>query len=53
MKVGQEVCALLLRINDGELRMDYIAAALCEAASEGDLDLLRLLVTPKSPIITP
>ena len=44
MKVGQEVCALLLMQHSAKLRMDFIANALCEAASDGDLHLLRLLV---------
>jgi ankyrin repeat protein len=45
VKSGQEVCAMLLLHQKAKLRLDFIANALCVAAAEGDLNLLRMLVT--------
>lgn len=44
VKSGQEVCAMMLLEHNAKLRMGFIANALCEAAGEGDLNLLRMLV---------
>ena len=45
IKSGQEVCSMLLLEHSATLRMGFITNALCEAAGQGDLNLLRMLVT--------
>ncbi|XRB09682.1 potassium channel skor [Pycnococcus provasolii] len=47
---GHEICAKLLYANGGKMNMDEAANRLCSAASEGDLEVLRLLVENGVPV---